>query len=116
MKYKNAPTLYDGIRFDSKLELNRYLELCLLEKAGKITDLEIHPKFELLPEFERRGKKYRRILYEADFCYKQNGKMIVEDTKSQATANNAVYKLKKKMFHYCYPDLEIKEVYKGDVR
>ncbi|MGP1455872.1 MAG: DUF1064 domain-containing protein [Treponema sp.] len=37
----------DGITFDSMAEMNRYLELKQLERAGIITDLELQPKFLL---------------------------------------------------------------------
>ena len=49
-KYKVASKerrTIDGITFDSLAEMNRYLELKMLEKAGIITDLELQPKFLL---------------------------------------------------------------------
>lgn len=48
----------DGFTFDSKLEAARYQQLLLLQKAGKIAELEVHPKYELVagvkytPDFE----------------------------------------------------------------
>lgn len=112
-KYHNSKTAYDGMKFDSKLEAKRYMELRLLEKAGKIRDLEIHPKFLIIPSFRKNGKKYRETHYIADFAYYETatGNYIVEDTKSPVTAENAVYKLKKKLFEMKYP-WEIKEIYK----
>ena len=49
--------------------------------------------------------------YVADFVYYDifKGQKIVEDVKSEATKTQ-VYKLKKKLFEYRYPELEIKEV------
>jgi len=36
-KYGNKKTVVDGITFDSMREANRYRELKLLERAGKVT-------------------------------------------------------------------------------
>jgi glycyl-tRNA synthetase (class II) len=35
-KYRNKPVTVDGIRFDSKLEANRFNELCMLKASGHI--------------------------------------------------------------------------------
>ena len=42
-------TAPDGQRFDSVKEMNRYCELKLLERSGKIRDLRRQVKFELVP-------------------------------------------------------------------
>lgn len=36
-KYRNTPTSYAGVRFDSKAEAKRYSELMLLQAAGEIS-------------------------------------------------------------------------------
>lgn len=99
-KYNNVKTEVDGITFDSEKEAMRYAELKMLEKAGKITELERQKKFELQPAFYYEGHKQRAISYVCDFFYKQGDKYIIEDVKSAITKNNAVYKLKKKMMLY----------------
>lgn len=48
-KYGNRKVALDGITFDSKKEAQRYTELKLLEKAGKITGLQLQREFELIP-------------------------------------------------------------------
>ena len=108
-KFHSKKTIVDGIEFDSRKEANRYCELKFMLRSGLITDLELQPSFELQPKFKKNGKSYRYIVYKADFKYfdKQQGKIIVEDVKGLKTE---VYKLKKKMFEYHYPDLEIVEV------
>ena len=108
-KYKAKKTIVDGIRFDSQKEANRYLELKLLEKQGLIKYIDRQTRFELQPSYKKNGKTIRAIYYIADFVYfdKAKKKMIIEDTKGFRTE---VYKLKKKIFEYKYPDLEIKEV------
>lgn len=107
-KYRAKKTVVDGIKFDSKKEADRYQQLKLLEKAGKIKDLVLQPEYELIPKFKKNGKTYRKTVYKADFSYfdTENNKVIVEDVKGFKTD---VYALKKKMFEYKY-DYEIKEV------
>ena len=104
-KYGNRFTVVDGIRFDSCAEADRYRVLRLRERAGEISDLELQPKFVLLPAFERNGTKYRAITYRGDFAYIENGRSIVEDVKGMATD---LFKVKEKLFRYHYPDIELR--------
>lgn len=109
-KYFNKKVIVDEIEFDSKKEANRYEELKMLEKAGLIKELELQKKFELQPKYvNNKGKKIRPITYKADFYYYDNHleRYIVEDTKGYRTE---VYKLKKKILEYVYPNLTIDEV------
>lgn len=108
-KYKNEKVVIDGTRFDSQKEANRYLDLLVLEKAGLIQDLHRQVRFELQPSYKKNGKTVRPIYYVADFVYYDTfkGQKIVEDTKGYRTE---IYKLKKKLFEFRYPELEIKEV------
>lgn len=108
-KYHNKKTTVDGITFDSKAEAARYCELKLLEKSGYISDLKLQPEFELIPAFSKNGKRYRKTVYKADFCYvdRKTGKTLVEDVKGVKTQ---VYAMKKKLFEYRFPDLELTEV------
>jgi hypothetical protein len=87
-KYHAHPVSIDNIRFDSKAESRRYLELKTLQQAGEISGLEIHPCYPL----EVCGHKIGR--YEADFSYIINGRLVVEDVKGVKTD---VYRLKKKL-------------------
>lgn len=107
MKYGNQPKNIDGHVFASKAEARRYQELSLMEKAGVIRDLRLQPEYELIPKFKKGNKTYRKTAYIADFEYKENGRTVVEDVKGFATD---VYKLKKKLFEYKYPNLTIKEI------
>ncbi len=71
----NARAVYIGaLRFDSLAEAARYRELTLLEAAGAITGLEIHPRFELQPAFtDGDGRRWTAITYEGDFSYTEAG-------------------------------------------
>lgn len=109
-KYKNEITYYKDIRFSSKKEMQRYKELKLMESANLIKDLELQEKFLLQEGYTNKaGKKIRPIYYIADFSYYdiEKKEYIVEDVKGIRTD---VYKLKKKIFEYQYPDLVIKEL------
>lgn len=88
-----------GIRFDSKKEARRYQELKLLEDVGVIRDLKLQVPFELIPK--QFGE--RAVRYIADFVYYDMEKRIsiVEDVKGFKTD---VYKLKRKLFKYRYPE------------
>ena len=106
-KYYNRKTMVDGIQFDSKAEANRYKELKLLHDNGYIEDLILQPIFELQPSFRRNGKTIRAITYKADFGYFEGNNYIVEDVKGYCTD---VYKIKRKMLQYLYPQIIFKEV------
>lgn len=101
-KYGAKPTVVDGIRFHSKRESERYLELKLLERAKKIEDLELQKKYPIVVS----GRKI--CVYIADFSYWDNEKKcgVVEDVKG---AKTALYSIKKKLVEAIYP-IEITEV------
>ena len=90
-KYRNQPVMHDGIRFASKAEGRRYLELKLLERAGKISGLEMQVAFKL--------EAFDKVIckYVADFRYYDNerGDGVVEDVKGMLTPE---FKLKAKLF------------------
>ena len=111
MKYHSKKTVIDGIRFDSMAEADRYRELKLLERAGKIRALTLQPKFTLIPSFKKGGKTYRKVVYIADFQYYDipADKIVIEDVKGFKTP---VYRLKKTLFEFTYPQYEITEVYR----
>lgn len=104
-KYRNKKVIVDGEEFDSKKEGNRYKELKLLLKAGKISNLELQPRFLLQDGFKKNGRTFRKIEYIADFKYIENGKTIVEDVKGMQTD---VFKIKHKIFEKVYPNLELR--------
>lgn len=111
-KYHNKKVTYNGIKFDSKKERDRYIELNQLHSLGIIESLELQPKFLLLDTIHYKGKTYPKTYYKADFKYFDNerGKYIVEDVKSPITAKDKVYRLKIKMLFAKYPDIEFVEV------
>lgn len=100
---------YDGMDFDSKKELVRYCELKLLEKGGKITNLERQVPFMLVPNQIEDGRVVERaVKYIADFTYYENGQFVVEDVKSPVTRTDA-YKIKRKLMLHIH-GIRIREV------
>jgi hypothetical protein len=107
-KYGNRKVFLYGFHFDSQAEANRYGELRLLEQAGEITDLVVHPRYLLQEGFTNaEGRRVYPIHYIADFEYIEDGKRIVEDVKGHQTA---VFRLKRKLFEYRYQDMEFRVV------
>lgn len=117
-KYHNTKTVADGIKFDSKLEAERYAQLKILERAGVIRGLELQPSFELLPSFRKNGKTWRKTVYKADFRYilADGNRIIIEDVKGSTAVITDVFRLKQKLFEYKYPELTIKIVTRKDMK
>ena len=106
-KYGAKKVTVNGVTFDSKKEAKRYGELVLLERAGKISNLEKQVKFELIPSQRIDGKVVERACqYVADFVYTENGKKVVEDTKGFKTKD---YIIKRKLMLSVY-GIRIKEI------
>jgi hypothetical protein len=91
-KFRNVPTQIGDLQFASRKEARRWGDLCLLERAGMITDLKAHPAFPL----DVNGVPVCR--YVADASYVEGGVLVVEDTKSPITRKHPVYRLKNKLF------------------
>lgn len=122
-KYNNKKIEVDGMTFDSKKEANRYKELSLLQKAGKISGLRTQVSYVLIPSQrevsdevytrgENKGKNKpgklleRECTYVADFVYYKDGEVIVEDTKGFRTKE---YIIKRKLMLYVH-HIQIKEI------
>jgi hypothetical protein len=99
-KYRNQKQKTKQGDFDSKKEHLRYGELKILEEAGIISALQTQVWFEVVPRQVDKltGKVTERASrYIADFVYMQDGKMVVEDTKSPITRMEPSYVLKRKL-------------------
>lgn len=122
-KYGSRKQTVSGITFDSRKEARRFQELRLLEQAGKISDLRLQVKYQLIPpqrapSFEvyksgpNKGRRKpgklveKECAYIADFVYVQDGKTVVEDAKGYRTD---VYIIKRKLMLERY-GIQIREV------
>lgn len=105
-KFNAKRTEVDGVLFDSAKEAKRYSELKLLQRAGKIRELRLQPKYSFFVKGEPikiKSSGYpngRQVSYIADFEYIEgNGLLVVEDVKGYDTA---VSRLKRAMFEALY--------------
>jgi len=107
-KYRNIPTVVDGLRFASKAESRRYQELCLLQRAREANERGVAVYtansvrwFIRQPSFDLPGG----VRYIADFLVIwDDGHVTCEDVKGVETA---VFKIKKKLFEEKYGPLTI---------
>lgn len=99
-KYNAIRVKVDGINFHSIKESKRYGELKLLERAGKIRNLELQPRFDIAIN----GKHC--FFWKGDFSYFEGEARIVEDVKGFLTP---MYRLKKRCIEAAY-SIQIREV------
>ena len=111
-KYHSKKITVGGETFDSTKEYRRFCELKLLQRAGKISDLQRQVEFVLIPTQRepdvigpRGGVKKGLLLekectYYADFVYfNDKGEKVVEDTKGEKTE---AYNIKRKLMLYVH--------------
>jgi hypothetical protein len=77
-KYGAIKTEASGIKFHSRREAKRYMDLRMMEEAGEIKDL----KRQVVYPIEVNGMKVCE--YVADFVY-EKGEIVVEDAKGYRT-------------------------------
>ena len=106
-KFHAKKVTYDGVTFDSTKEGNRYLNLKLLERGKKISNLELQPRFDIIVNGHNCG------FYKADFRYydMECGQTIIEDVKGlKSGAAYQIFRLKKKLVEAIYK-VKINEVW-----
>ena len=104
-KYGAKKVTFNGITFDSKAEYLYYLFLLDEKKNKRIIDFELQPKFLLQKGFKKNNEVHRAIHYIADFkVFNLDGSVSIVDVKGVETE---VFKLKKKLFEFQYPDLSL---------
>jgi len=105
-KYRNVKTEVDGLKFDSKKEAKRWVELKQLLDAGRISNLMRQVVFQLVPQVVLDGRKQQPVKYVADFQYQLGDQIIVEDVKGFKTPE---YRMKRKMMK-AFLGIEVEEV------
>lgn len=104
-KYNAKKIEIDGIEFDSKDESRFYLYLKDKKAKGEIRDFGLQQKFELIPKFEKDGKKYRAMTYTPDFViFHNDGTEEYIDVKGFSTQQG---EMRKKLFDYFYRDKKL---------
>lgn len=98
-KYRNKPTVVDGVRFHSKKEAKRWQELRLRQSAGQISGLERQVPIRLV--VERKLICTLRI----DFRYFEGERTICEDSKGFQTRDS---KIKMALAAALFPGIEWK--------
>ena len=109
-KYGSSKVEFNGMLFDSKYEVQRYIYLLGLQQQGKIRGLHRQTPFLLIPkttklvakQLKTKVKYIERIvelqsLYHNDFTYFEDGKYICEEFKSHMTSKLADYILRRKL-------------------
>ena len=113
MKFFNKKVTIGGIKFDSKKEGERWLVLLDMQKKGVISDLQRQVEWEIIPkltymktvQLKTKTKQVERVdelpaHYTCDFVYRREGKIVVEEVKSKATAKVRDYPLRKKLIKW----------------
>lgn len=73
-KYHNRKIEINGIRFDSRKEAKRYVQLMHAMRVGAIRDLRLQVDFTLQEAYtDWHGNRIRAIRYRADFTYQLTG-------------------------------------------
>jgi hypothetical protein len=122
-KYHNSRVEYDDIKFDSKKEGQAYLYLKDLLQQGKISNLVLQPKWEIIPSIKEQYIKHLKtkdkvcertvqlpVTYVADFQFSVGDKTYCFDVKPCKALTTQVFFLKKKLMRY-FHGIEVIEIY-----
>ena len=99
--------------FDSKSEWYRYAELMFMQRKGLISGLQRQVSYEIIPAIKKVVEKPLKTKikyvervdemaahYTCDFQYFQDGVLIIEDAKSEATRKEKDYVLRRKLMKH----------------
>lgn len=111
-KYNSQKCEYDGIIFDSKMEMEYYRDYVIPRiESGEIVKCDRQVRYELQPSFNYNGKRERAIEYVSDFDLTySDGSFVVVDVKGMVKPMD---NLKRKMFEYRYPDIKLEWIGKS---
>ena len=99
--------------FDSRVEFWRYAELLEMQRRGLISGLQRQVRYEIIPAIrvqkeialKTKTKVVERVdekaaHYTCDFQYTQDGVLVIEDAKSEATRREKDYVLRRKLMKH----------------
>lgn len=93
-RYTAKPQWHDGVRFGSQRELKRYNNLKLLQDAGSVSLLGIHPRYDL----HVNGVKLGFIELDFEYLDLVTQCMVYEDVKDpkkNSSTRTPIYKWKR---------------------
>ena len=110
-KFGARKSSYDGKVFDSVVERDRFRYLQYMQQTGEISNLHLQWTFEVFPkttkivatQLKTKVRYDERVVeqnigYKADFVYRENGRYVIEDTKSEyGMKGSRDYPLRRKM-------------------
>lgn len=107
-KFHAKAVTADGKKFGSKKEFRCYRELELRQAAGEISDLRCQVKFSL---FAAGGECPGEHIgtYSCDFVWKEQGRRVVADAKSEATRRLRDWPRTKALMRMCH-NIEVIEL------
>jgi hypothetical protein len=106
-KYRNAPVVVDGERFDSKKEAEHIRVLKEMERRGEIRDLK-YAKKDCRINIVVNGVRVCAAIPDAIYTHTATGAVVYVDVKSEITRRNPVYRLKKKLLRAVH-GIEVEE-------
>ena len=99
--------------FDSNAEWVRYVELLDMQRKGVISNLQRQVRYEIIPAItyektivlKTKTKVVERVdekpaHYTCDFQYQQDGVLVIEDAKTDATRKEKDYVLRRKLIKH----------------
>lgn len=104
-KFHAIKATINGIQFDSLNESRYYIKVLQDVTAGRIKSFDLQKSFEITPSYRKNGHIIRKMEYLADFVlHMADDTTRVIDVKGVETD---VFKMKKKLVEYLYPDVTI---------
>ena len=96
-----------GHTHDSKREAIRCNELHVLQDAGEISDLTVHPQYWfVIGGRQLKHDNGRRVGYKSDFEYIENGMLVTEDVKGVIVRD---WPLRRAVFKALFPNHVLRE-------
>lgn len=109
-KFGARTTIYNGIKFDSTVERDRYRYLEFQQQRGEISGLRLQTQFLIIPrttklipvQLKTKVRYDVRVVemaahYTSDFIYFEKGKYVMEDVKNDYSQEIRDYPLRRKL-------------------
>ena len=108
-KYGAKSREIDGHEFPSLKEADYYLMYKDMLQQGELINLELQPKFTLIPAFKGKdGKTEKSVNYTADFRLTYpDGHIVIVEVKGYKTRD---YVIRRKLFKWQHRDIDFIEV------